>query len=82
MITGEQIRAGRALIGISGRELSEMSGISYPTIQRIESSGTDKSAIATITAILKALEARGIQFLDPGQTSEGYGVALRDRSED
>ena len=71
MITGEQIRAGRALIGISGRELSEMSGISYPTIQRIESSGTDKSAIATISAILNALEAKGVQFLDAGQVALG-----------
>ena len=81
MISGEQIRAGRALVGISGRELSEMSGISYPTIQRIESSGTDKSAMATVTAILNALESRGVQFLDTGEVALGVGVALRDRED-
>ena len=82
MISGEQIRAGRALVGISGRELSEMSGISYPTIQRIESSGTDKSAMATVKAILNALESRGVQFLDTGEVALGAGVALRDREDD
>ena len=77
MITGEQIRGARGILGISGRELAEKSGVSYPTIQRVEAQGTSKSAVGTIEAIRKALEAQGIQFLDNGEVAAGPGVALK-----
>lgn len=77
MITGEQIRGARALLGISGRELAELAGISYPTVQRIEAQGTSKSSVGTVDAIRKALEAKGVQFLANGEVAAGLGVALR-----
>ena len=77
MVTGEQIRAARGLLGISGRALAEASGISYPTIQRLEAHGTGKSGVATIVAIQDALENQGIQFLDTGDVSGGKGVSLK-----
>ncbi|MBV9432477.1 MAG: helix-turn-helix transcriptional regulator, partial [Hyphomicrobiales bacterium] len=38
MISAAQMRAARALLGIDQRELAELSGISLPTIQRMEAS--------------------------------------------
>ena len=35
MITSQQMRAARALLGIDQRELAELAGLSLPTIQRI-----------------------------------------------
>ena len=77
MITGEQVRGARALLGISGRDLAELAGISYPTVQRIEAQGTAKSSVGTVDAIQKALEAKGVQFLDSGEVAAGPGVLMR-----
>ncbi|MDX0889267.1 helix-turn-helix domain-containing protein, partial [Sinorhizobium medicae] len=38
MITAAQMRAARALLGIDQKTLAELSGLSIPTIQRMESS--------------------------------------------
>ena len=38
MITAAQMRAARALLGIDQRELAQRSGLSLPTIQRMEAS--------------------------------------------
>lgn len=79
MITGDQIRGARGMLGMSGRDLADLAGVSYPTIQRIEAQGTAKSAVGTIEAIKRALEARGVQFLDAGAVAAGRGVAIRDK---
>ena len=38
MLTAAQLKAARALVGIDQRELAELSGLSVPTIQRMEAS--------------------------------------------
>ncbi|HEY8442326.1 MAG TPA: helix-turn-helix domain-containing protein, partial [Xanthobacteraceae bacterium] len=38
MITGAQMRAARALLGLDQRQLAQMAGLSLPTIQRMEAS--------------------------------------------
>ena len=38
MISGAQLRASRALLDIDQRRLASMSGLSLPTIQRMEAS--------------------------------------------
>jgi len=38
MITSAQLRAARVLLGIDQRQLAELSGLSVPTIQRMEAS--------------------------------------------
>lgn len=76
-MTGEQIRAARALLGWKASDLSKASGVSIPTIQRIDSTrGKVSGRYETIEAIRKTLEAEGIQFLENGETALGYGVAL------
>ena len=61
----------------SASKLAEMSGVSLPTIQRMESaSGVPKSLSTNLQAIQKALEDAGVVFID--QNGGGPGVRLRD----
>jgi len=76
MLTGGQIRAGRALARITGAELAEAAGISVPTVKRLEAmAGPVSSNSSTETAIRRALSARGVIVLD--ENGEGPGVRLR-----
>lgn len=38
MITSQQMRAARALLGLDQHQMAELAGLSLPTIQRMESS--------------------------------------------
>ena len=77
-MTGEQIRAARALLVWKAADLANASGVSVPTVQRIDSTrGMVSGRYETIQAIRKALEAKGIQFLESGETALGDGVVLR-----
>ncbi|PTX50886.1 MULTISPECIES: helix-turn-helix transcriptional regulator [Gemmobacter] len=76
-MTGEQIRAARALLKWSARELADASGIGWATIQRLESKNGPLAGYGqTHEAIRKALEAQGVQFLEAGQVAAGPGAAL------
>lgn len=76
---GEQIRAARALLGWTASDLAERSGVSYPTIQRLDATkGPVGGRFETVDAVRRALETAGIQFLEAGATSAGPGVALKD----
>jgi transcriptional regulator with XRE-family HTH domain len=75
MITAEQIRGARAMLRWSARKLAEMSGVSVPTIQRMESAvGVPKSISTNLDSIRRTLEDAGITFIDD---DEGLGVRLR-----
>ena len=77
-MTGEQIRAARALLGWKVSDLAEAASVSIPTVQRMDSSrGAVSGRHSTVLALRDALEAQGIQFLEPGATSDGVGVALK-----
>lgn len=78
MITSAQMRAARALLRWSAEKLSKKSGLSYPTIQRMESAeGIPASYARNLSAVQRALEEAGIQFIDAND-SGGVGVRLRD----
>lgn len=75
---GEQIKAARAMLGWTAADLAERSGISYPTVQRLDATkGPVGGRHETVEAIRKALEAEGVQFLETGQVAGGSGVALK-----
>lgn len=77
-MNGEQIRAARALVGWSAADLAAKSGVSYPTIQRLDATrGPVSGRHETVEALRKALEAQGVQFLEGGQVAAGPGVALK-----
>lgn len=58
MITAGQMRAARALIGIDQRKLAELSGLSLPTIQRMEASdGVVRGNVDSLMKLVTALKA-------------------------
>jgi transcriptional regulator with XRE-family HTH domain len=74
MIRPEQIRAGRALVGMSQADLAAATGKTDMTIRRAE---TGKVAVAaeTVAAIRAALEAAGCEFI--AENGGGPGVRLK-----
>jgi len=78
MITAAQLRAARALLGIDQRKLAEMAGVSLPTIQRMEASqGNVRGVVETLTKIVEALDAAGIELIGNEQPSQGRGRGVR-----
>ncbi len=64
MVTGAQMRAARALIGIDQRELARLSGISLATIQRMETSEANvRGIIDTLIKVVEAFDAAAIEFI-------------------
>ncbi len=83
MLTAAQMRAARALVGMEQRALAEASGVSLPTIQRMEASqGVVRGVIESLMKVMGALEAAGVEFINEGTVSAGggRGVRLRNRS--
>lgn len=62
----------------SQQTLADESGVSLPTVKRIESDGPDRSSLGTIKAIKAALEAAGVEFIP--ENGGGPGVRLRART--
>ena len=76
LVSIRQIKAARALAGMSQSDLATASGISLPTIKRLESQdGEIGGRPATIAAIREALESAGVVFLP--ENGNGPGVALK-----
>jgi transcriptional regulator with XRE-family HTH domain len=68
VISIRQIKAARALLGWSQEDLASKSGISYPTIARLESSDGDIGGRPdTAAKMVTALEAAGVEFTNGGQ---------------
>ena len=77
MITSGQIRAARALVKWTGKELAEASGVAFSTLMRLETGeGIPSAQAKTLDAIEKAFERVGIQFI--GSPEGGAGVKWRD----
>ena len=80
MITAAQLRAARALAGIDQRQLALKSGLSVPTIQRMEESeGVVRGNVDSLMKLIAALEAAGIVLIGEGAASSegGRGVRLK-----
>jgi transcriptional regulator with XRE-family HTH domain len=78
MITGSQMRAARALLGIDQRQLAEMSGISLPTIQRMEASeGIVRGVVDTLTKVVEAIDRAGIELIGDNAESRARGRGVR-----
>ena len=76
MVSVRQVKAGRALLGWSQSDLAWASGVSEPTIARLESvDGELGGREATVQKIRAALEKGGIQFIE--ENGGGPGVRLR-----
>ena len=81
MITGNQLRAARALLSIDQRQMAELADLSVPTIQRMEASdGVIRANVDSLMKLVSALESAGIELINPGAASAmgGRGVRLRE----
>jgi predicted transcriptional regulator len=73
-ITSELIRAARALLRWEQRDLAQRSGVSLPTIKRLEvAPGVLAAHSSTVTALRRAFESAGIEFTN----GNGAGVRLK-----
>ena len=78
MMTASQLRAARALLGIDQRTLAERSGVSVPTIQRMEASdGVVRGTVDSLTKLIGALQAAGVQLIGETEISERGGRGVR-----
>lgn len=78
MITAAQMRAARALLGIDQRQLAEQSGLSLPTVQRMEASdGVVRGNVESLMKLVEALNRAGIELIGDGATSSGGGRGVR-----
>jgi hypothetical protein len=58
-------------------QLAERAGISYPTVQRAESTDdVPRMKTTNLLAIQRVLDEAGVTFLDPGEHRDG-GVGVR-----
>jgi len=81
MITAAQMRAARALLGIDQRELAELSGVSLPTIQRMEASdGNVRGIVDSLMKVIEAFDRAGIELIGENAKSTGYGRGVRLKS--
>lgn len=78
MLTANQLRAARALLGIDQRALARAAGLSVPTIQRMEASEDFiRGNVDSLMKLIAALDAAGLELVDPGAASPGGGRGVR-----
>ena len=78
MISAAQLRAARALLGLDQKKLAELSGLSVPTIQRMEASeGVIRGNVDSLMKLIETLDASGIELIGDGATSSGGGRGVR-----
>ncbi len=77
-MTSEQVRAARALLRWEQRDLADASGVSLPSIKRLETQpGPLAAQPRTIDAIRAALHEAGVDLIP--ENGGGAGVRLRRR---
>lgn len=78
MITAAQLRAARALLGIDQRRLAAATGLSVPTIQRMEaSSGVVRGNVESLMKVISGLHELGVELIAEGAESRGRGRGVR-----
>jgi hypothetical protein len=77
-LTSAQIRAARALLRWTAKDLARESAVGVTTIRRAELADDETSmTAANDLAVRRALESAGVEFIDGN--SGGPGVRLRKR---
>jgi transcriptional regulator with XRE-family HTH domain len=78
MITSGQMRAARALLGIDQRQLARLTGLSLPTIQRMEASGgVVRGNVDSLMKLVDALAGNGVEVIGEGAASSSGGRGVR-----
>jgi transcriptional regulator with XRE-family HTH domain len=75
VVTNEQLRAARALLGWSQSELALRAGLSVPTLKRLEGGFGPHVSDEARAKLMKAIEAAGVEFIE--EDGGGAGVRFR-----
>jgi transcriptional regulator with XRE-family HTH domain len=75
VVTNEQLRAARALLGLSQTELALRADLSVPTIKRLEGGFGPHVSDEARGRLQKAIESAGIEFIE--ENGGGAGVRFR-----
>ena len=78
MLTPQQIRGARAMLGMTQADLAARAGLSATALNNIERGASDPRA-SNLAAIQRALEGAGVLFI--AENGEGPGVRLRKATE-
>jgi transcriptional regulator with XRE-family HTH domain len=78
MIRSVQIRAARVLLRWKQKDLADAAGVSFPTIQRMEINGPERSSAGNVEKVQRSLEHAGVIFIDDDDYG-GIGVRLRNQ---
>jgi transcriptional regulator with XRE-family HTH domain len=73
VVTNEQLRAARALLGWSQSELALRAGLSVPTLKRLEGGFGPRVSDEARAKLKKAIEAAGVEFIE----EDGGGAGVR-----
>ena len=77
MISSNQIRAARALLGWSGNDLANKSGVGITTLRRYElQDGIPSANTNVLTSIKTTFESSGIEFTGDPLVSPGVMLHL------
>lgn len=72
------MRAARALLGLDQKTLAERSGLSTPTIQRMEACpGVVRGVVDSLIKVVTALEEAGVELIAEDAPSAGAGRGVR-----
>lgn len=74
--TGTHSRMARAALGLSNTDLAKHAGVGVNTVSRFEL-GQDVR-MSSVGAIRKALESRGVAFVEEGQPAPCFSVGFQD----
>lgn len=78
MITAAQLKAARAVLGIDQRQLALASGLSLPTIQRMEASDDIVGGnVDSLVKLIETLDGLGLELINAGAVSPGGGRGVR-----
>jgi len=77
-ITESQLKAARALLGWSGQNLSEASGVGVATIRRLETGHLAVAHKPTVQALVFTLEQAGIEFTGDPNANPGVTLHLKE----
>ena len=78
VITSGQMRAARALLRIDQRRLADLSGLSLPTIQRMEGSkGVVRGNVDSLMKLIRAFQQAGVELINEGAISANGGRGVR-----
>jgi len=75
ILSPEQCRGARGLLGLSQIDLCALAGISHKPLVDFEK-GNTRTYISTLKKLLQALESAGVEFIP--ENGGGPGVRLRE----